>query len=247
MESKHISISQIKLFLKCPLAYKYRYIDGLKIAPTGSLLLGSSVHFSLEGNYKQKIESKQDFPTEKLLDLFSDRWDKEVQETIFDEDEKAGAVKEEGIKMVEVYHAQISPTITPKYVEKGFELSFNNVPYTLKGVIDLVDHQNVIIDHKTSKRSKSENDVTSDIQLTCYALAFRSIFGVEEKEMRFDVIVRNKTPKIQQLQTTRTQADIDRFLKVVGYVSRAIEQGIFYPNPNFMCGMCGYKDLCKKW
>ena len=63
METKHISVSQIKMFLRCPLQYKYRYIDNLKIPPTGSLLLGSSVHSSLEGNYRQKIETKQDLMT----------------------------------------------------------------------------------------------------------------------------------------------------------------------------------------
>jgi putative RecB family exonuclease len=117
----------------------------------------------------------------------------------------------------------------------------------LKGYIDLVDAKDVIIDHKTTKRSMSQEDVGSDLQLSCYALAYRSLLGGHEKELRFDILVRTKTPKIQQIVTTRTQDDIDRFLKMVAYVSKAIKSGIFYPNKNFMCSVCGYSGLCSKW
>lgn len=244
---KHISVTQLKMFLRCPLQFKYRYVDGLRIPPTGSLLLGKSIHSALEGNYSQKIETKQDLSMEQVTSLFSDRWEKEVKETSFDNGEKSGKVKDDGVNLISTYHSQISPTITPKFVEKGFDLSFSNVSYTLKGFIDLVDVDEVIVDHKTAKRSMSQDGAASDLQLTCYALAYRSLFGRPEKELRFDVMVRNKTPKMQQISSTRSQEDIDRFLKMLAYVSKAIESGIFYPNQNFMCGVCGFKELCRKW
>ncbi len=248
MESKHLSVSQIKMFLRCPLQYQFRYIDGLKIPPTGSLTLGKSIHSALEANYSQKITSKQDLPAEKVLDLFSDRWEQEVKETVFDMDEKAGTVKDDGVKMVTAYHGQISPTIQPRLVEHEFNLIFANVSYTLKGIIDLVDVEGTIIDHKTSKRSMNPEDVGSDIQLTCYALAYRTLFGVPEKELRFDVMVKTKVPKLQQIPTTRTQDDIRRFLKVLGFVSKAIQSGTLYPCENKQtCSWCGYRELCRKW
>ena len=248
MDDKHISVSQIKMFLRCPLQYKFRYLDGLKIPPTGSLSLGKSVHAALEANYSQKIATKQDLPAEKVLDLFSDRWEKEAVETVFDEDEKAGVVKDTGVKMVTVYHEQISPTIQPRLVEHEFNLSFENVSYTLKGIIDLVDVEGTIIDHKTSKRSMIPEDVGSDIQLTCYALAYRSLFSVSEKGLRFDVMVKTKVPKLQQIPTTRSQEDIQRFLKIMGFVSKAIQSGTLYPCENKQtCSWCGYRALCEKW
>lgn len=245
---KHISVSQIKMYLRCPLQYKYRYIDGLIIPPTSALTLGKSIHSALESNYSQKIETKLDLPAEKVVDLFSDSWEKEVQETIFEEDEKAGAIKDDGVKMVTVYHDQISPTIQPRLVEKEFNLSFENVSYTLKGIIDLIDISGTIIDHKTAKRSMTPEDVESNIQLTCYALAYRSLYGAEENELRFDVMVKTKVPKLQQISTKRTQDDINRFLKLMGYVSKAIQSGIFYPcEDRQTCSWCGYRGLCKKW
>ncbi len=244
----YLSVSRIKMFLRCPLQYKFRYIDGLIIPPTGSLTLGKSIHSALEANYSQKIESKQDLPAEKVLDLFSDRWEKEAAETIFGEDEKAGVVKDTGVKMVALYHDQISPTIQPRLVEHEFNLSFENVSYTLKGVIDLVTVAGEILDHKTSKRSMVPEDVRSDLQLSCYALAYRTLFGVPEQGLRFDVMVKTKEPKLQQIPTIRTQEDIQRFLKIMGFVSKAIQSGTLYPCENKQtCSWCGYRGLCSQW
>jgi putative RecB family exonuclease len=237
----------MKMYLRCPLQYKFRYIDGLKIPPVSALTLGKSIHSALETNYKQKIGTKTDLSTEQVLDLFSDKWETEVKETVFEEGEKPGVVKDDGIKLVSAYHKQVSPTIEPKLVEKDFELSFENVDYTLKGYIDLIDAKDVIIDHKTTKRSMSQEDVGTDLQLSCYALAYRSVLGGQEKELRFDVMVRTKTPKIQQIVTTRTQEDINRFLKILGHITKAIKSGIYYPNKNYFCSICGYNELCSRW
>lgn len=243
----HISISQIKMYLRCPLQYKFRYIDDLIIPPTSTLTLGKSIHATLETNYSQKIKTKEDLPLGYVMDIFSDTWNKEAENTQFEENEKPGQVKDEGIGLLGLYHAKISPKIQPKYVEKEFELGFDNVPYTLKGYIDLVDQDQIIIDHKTTKRSMAEDSVSKDLQLTCYALGYRTTTGEKETQLRLDIMVRNKQPKLQQLQTIRTEEDISRFLKIVAYVSKAIHSGIFYPNENFMCSICGYKDLCRKW
>lgn len=247
MNNNHLSVTQLKMYLRCPLQYKFRYIDGLKIPPASALTLGKSIHSALEVNYIRKIKTKDDLPIKQLTDLFSDFWDSGVKETVFEEDEKPGQVKDEGIGLISAYHKQVSPAIQPKIVEKEFELSFQNVDYTLKGRLDLVDSQDIIIDHKTTKRSMPEDSAANDIQLTCYAFAYRQVFGLQENALRFDVMVRNKIPKIQQLPTQRTQEDIDRFLKILAYVSKAIKTGIFYPNENHFCGMCGYKELCRGW
>src|ERR1039457_5494706 len=118
MEKPHLSVSQIKMYLRCPLQYRYRYIDGIKIPPTGSLLLGKSNHSALEGNYRQKIESKQDLPMEQVSDMFADSWESQVKETVFQEDEKSGETKDDGVNLIIAYHNQVAPSIQPKLVEK---------------------------------------------------------------------------------------------------------------------------------
>jgi hypothetical protein len=57
-------------------------------------------------------------------------------------------------------------------------------------------------------------------------MAFRSLYGRDERGVRFDVMVRSSRPnvqsRIQQLSGKRTQADIDRFLRLAGQVERGI-------------------------
>ena len=50
----YISPSRLNLWLKCPLAWKLRYIDGIKTPPTPALFLGTRVHDALEMFYRHR-------------------------------------------------------------------------------------------------------------------------------------------------------------------------------------------------
>lgn len=151
------------------------------------------------------------------------------------------------IALLKTYHKIVAPKVQPVEVEREFNLPIQDENYTPKGYIDLIDKNNLVIDHKTTKRSMRQDMIDSDLQLTTYSLAYRKLAGKEEKSLRFDVMVRTKQPKIQQIQTYRRQEDIERLVKLFRYVNKAIESGIFYPNQNFMCPNCGYRELCEKW
>ena len=45
----------------------------------------------------------------------------------------------------------------------------------------------------------------------------------------------------------QSQDDIDRFLRLAEQVERGINAGVFYPNENYICGICGYADACEHW
>lgn len=237
----------IRMYLRCPLQYYFRYICGLKIPPTGGLTLGRTVHRTLEENYRQKIQSHQDLPLQQLCQIFSERWDEEAQLTLFQEGEKPGQLKDEGIRLLDPYHRNVAPTVQPVEVEREFLLDTGAPQLPLKGYIDLIDDQGTIIDYKTTKRSFPADAAENDLQLTAYALAYRTLYGQNENGLRLDVLARTKQPKVQQLETTRTQADIDRFLRLAEHAERAINAEVYYPNDNFMCGICGYRDMCGDW
>ena len=132
-------------------------------------------------------------------------------------------------------------------VERESLLDTGVTELPFKGYIDLIDKQRYIIDHKTSKRSFPRDAAEGDIHLTAYALAYRKLYGQDEKGVRLDVMVITKQPKMQQLKATRTQADIERFLRIAEKVEQGIKAGIFYPNENYMCNICGYREMCEKW
>ena len=184
---------------------------------------------------------------EELKERFSFHWAEESKETTFKKDEKTGELKDEGIKLISKYLEDIAPTVNPKEVERKFELRFQNVPYTLVGIIDLIEENGTIVDLKCSKKSPNQADIDRDIQLTAYQIGYKSMYGKDPEGLRFDYVVRNKAAKTVQCKTERTPEDLNRFLKLVGHVSKAIENDIYYPNESMMCSCCGYGKLCKKW
>ena len=50
----YISPSRLNLWLKCPLAFKLRYIDGVRSPTTPNLFLGKRVHQGLEIFYRHR-------------------------------------------------------------------------------------------------------------------------------------------------------------------------------------------------
>ena len=50
----YISPSRLNLWLRCPLAFRLRYIDGIVAPTTPSLFLGKMVHFGLEILYRHR-------------------------------------------------------------------------------------------------------------------------------------------------------------------------------------------------
>jgi putative RecB family exonuclease len=246
-DQPHLSVTQLRMYLRCPLQYFFRYACGLKMPPMGETALGRTIHETLKENYRQKIQSGMDLPLEQITDFFSDRWEKNAPEAVFSDDENAGHLKDDGIGLLAAYHKLVAPHVQPVAVEQEFLVNTGHTALPLNGYIDLIDDKGVIIDHKTTKRSFPVDAAAKDIQLTAYAMAHRALFNRPESSVRLDVMVRNKQPKIQQLQATRTQEDIDRFLRLIQQAERGINAEIFYPNENYMCGYCGYREMCEKW
>jgi hypothetical protein len=50
----YVSPSRLALWLKCPLAFKLRYVDGIRTPPTQNLFLGKRVHDGLEFYYRHR-------------------------------------------------------------------------------------------------------------------------------------------------------------------------------------------------
>ena len=50
----YISPSRLNAWLKCPVAFKLRYLEGIRSRTTPSLLLGKAVHAGLECYYRHR-------------------------------------------------------------------------------------------------------------------------------------------------------------------------------------------------
>lgn len=247
---QHLSYTQIDCMLSCPRKYCFRYIQRLP-APVGSaLLLGRAYHKALEVNFQEKVRTGTDVGMPVLLDAFDSEWNRMLQhEEIQWDDESPAEIKDMGRRLVGIYMESVAPFVMPAEVERKFSIALPGLDgYTLDGVIDLITDQGVIIDHKTSSKSKSESDVAKDLQASAYAAAMLADPTLSEVWIEFHTAVKAKTPNIQRLATMRNRQDAEWFIQLASEVLQQIKAGIFPPNPNsYLCSprWCGYWERCK--
>ena len=244
----YLSVSQINSYLRCPAQYCLRYVKGITMPPTRGLTVGKVVHSAIEQNYKQKMQSGVDLPLDVIRDITATEFDRQAPLTDWGEDDP-GKAKDEAITLASLYHQEVAPTVMPAAVELRVEVEFENVDYSLLGYIDLIDSEGFIRDTKTATRTPSEDEASKSLQLTTYYLAYQINYGCEPAGVKLDYLVNTKTPKYVQLQAARTQEDVDRLLRLIGYVAGAISAGHFYPNPtSFLCSEknCQYWQHCQK-
>jgi hypothetical protein len=241
------------MWLRCPRQWEFRYVKGLKIPTPAMVLLGTAYHGALETNFKYKLERKEDLPLVDVLDAFATCWERRLipvpqavegysLEEIDWEGYEPGEVKDKGIQLVKAYRQSIAPRINPKDVELRIEKATGGVSFI--GSIDLIDESGLVIDHKTSYRSKSQGEAERDLQPSAYAYLLDKPLDFE-----FHVALRTGVPGIQRIGTKRTRQDIEWYLEMVKLILFEMKTGIAPPNPtSYMCSpkWCGYWNLCRR-
>lgn len=249
MKVDHISFTQVQMYLRCPRAYYYRYIKGLKIPPRGSLILGKAVHFGIEVALKEKKETAIDPPISLVDDAFHEAWEANIEEneTII-WDEKPEKIKDDGYKLARKWHKTRLPKTEPLEIEVPVEVEFKNTDLKLKAVVDLIDRNDRIVDYKVRKR-RVNGEAKNSLQLSIYLLALSKLKGekVEIAEVAIENLIRKKEPEIVIDTAKRTWKHVEFALDTISQVVKAIEQEIFPPSPgNRLCSpnWCGYWKLC---
>lgn len=262
-----ISPTQIRAYQRCPLAYRYRFIDGLEAPPSPSSLLGHALHAAIEANYRSKRRTRSDLALSELHDTFDRVW----EEGLPAEGDDARApraefesTREEGYKILEFYRAQVAPSIRPHLIEHRFNLKLPGVPVPVAGQVDLIDQEGTVIDHKSSAHPYPQDYLDTDVQLFCYSAGY-GVFrlGVKLKAgelppaamlppARMDIVIRGPEPALQRLNKRYNRPDLERLLGIVHDVAGAIGKGEYRPfwqieereNPWRTCSGCEYFGIC---
>jgi putative RecB family exonuclease len=138
-------------------------------------------------------------------------------------------------------------------VEEAFIFEINGIPLPIVGAIDLVEQDEsgtiIITDHKTSSRAYSIDEIDQNPQVTIYQMAARANgFADREILLKFDCLVKTKTPKFEQYYTTRTDTDEIRLVRKIQTVWNGINSQVFIPNDTgWKCKGCPYKKACNEW
>lgn len=245
----HISFSQINMYLKCSLQHYWRYHEGIINPPRAVMTLGGSYDFAHSHNLKQKIESHVDLGEAEVLDAFTTNFDVQKGETIWMPGEGADSFRAEGIKLVKKYHSEMSPRIQPVAVQEMIKVNFSNLDIEFWAIPDIVTDSKIIIDNKVTGKTPNQADIDKDLQPTSYALAYRNKYNKIERGFQFHNMVRlKKGAELKPFTTSRSEADVNRLLKIIGHVLHGIREKIYHPcNPKcWWCSeaWCGYHQIC---
>ena len=249
----YLSASQINLYLLCSLKYRFNYIDRLpKPFKSSGLVFGSAVHSSLEWFAKERLK-KSESSLEKLLKIFAADWFCQTVEAKirYKNGESEKSLLFMGKQMLRQYfHSEKKPVVNaeiPFSLPLVDPISGAVLGVTLEGYIDLIQQGHEIVEFKTSTRTLTEQTVKDSVQLTCYSYAYEMLFQARPQRLTVVNLVKTRTPKQVILRTKRTKKDHQRLFHLAQEVLRGIKQGIFIPQPSWLCKDCEYAAPCKEW
>lgn len=257
----YISPSRLNLWLRCPLAFKAKYIDGIVPPPTPSLFVGKRVHDALEVFYRHRHLGVVDFGVEGAVKRVRDSWDQaaEAEAMKFESVQESEILRQQTIGLVTVYLEQMAGAgEIPLAVETSMEAPLicpdtgEDLGIPLTGIVDLVvDDRDgpLICDFKTAAKSAAPFEVTHEIQLTSYSYLYRRATGLEEGALEIRSLIKTRTPKIERHRYgSRSGAHFRRLFAVVRAYLDDLDANRFVFRPGFGCVVCDFRDgLCREW
>jgi len=241
------------MWQRCPKQWEFRYQRGLKLPPKGVMLQGSAYHAALKANFRHKIDSGEDLDIREVMDAYDTSWRERTSSKVEDlldldletdnidwEGKEPGSLKDEGYKLLSLYHRNVAPSVIPKFVEQREEKPIGReVIYV--GYPD-IETETEIIDHKLKSKSMNQMDADRDTQPLSYCLL------KDKRRFAFHVVVKKKVPEIQIIKVAKTNKDIIWWADAVKQIVAQMKTGIAPPNhTGWWCSdrFCGYWKLCR--
>ncbi|MBF0259579.1 MAG: PD-(D/E)XK nuclease family protein [Desulfamplus sp.] len=254
----HLSASSIKAYLDCGLYYKFSRIDKLARTHTSdNLIFGSTIHKVL-ADYNQEKLIGNHMGLDDLYELFKKYWTEAVKSTDnikYSKGKTFESLLKQGKELLRTYMSQAPrDQYEIMAVEEPFEFKIDGVDLPVIGVMDIVERDEndtvIISDYKTVGTSTTINEVDNNFQLTVYYMAAK-LNGYVDREivLKLDCLVKTKTPRFEQVYTSRNSDDEQRAVKKIKEVCNGIQKEVFIPNADgsWKCGGCEYKVYCDDW
>ena len=248
------SYSRISTFEKCPLKFKFRYIDKIvpEIEKTIEAHLGKTVHSSLEYLYLNVKGGK--IPSiDEIIVSYTDEWEKEFtpDTIIVNHDLTEKDYFNKGIQFIVSYYTQHHPfDDNTLEVEKRILLELDEEgSYKIQGFIDRLAYnletgEYEIHDYKTANYPPSIESLKKDRQLALYSLAIKKLYG-EDKEVSliWHFLAHNK-----KIHIKKNNEELEKIRNETLETIKKIESTEkFPPHKSKLCDWCEYKSICPAW
>ncbi len=246
------SLSQVNAYLACPLKYRFQYVDQIpRPWRVSALAFGISVHAAVEWFHRERMAGRTPDLTETLKVFDADWYAQNLEPLVFSERESKDSLAEKGRQMLQIYTESVNG-VKPVAVERPFELDLADpetgelLDVRLRGVIDLVEEGETLVDLKTAARTLEQGGLERHLQLSTYALAFFLLHGSIPR-LRLDMLLKTTKPRLERHETSRTVEDLGWTARLIQQVALAIQTEHFYPNPSWRCSECEYFAHCQRW
>jgi CRISPR/Cas system-associated exonuclease Cas4 (RecB family) len=272
---KNLSVSKIEAYLKCPLAFKYRYVDKVPELTSPVLAAGSAFHAVIEHGLLARSAGRTADPKE-LDDRFGPAWDGQFRE----DEQKPGflgwredpadpldRMKEEYRALVRLAATEVLPKICPWHIDGrpviehriDLEVQSAEGPFPVVGYIDLLGHDGLLIDWKTTRDTEDQGGKDEEykrkknargwLQFAAYSCFTWPLTGQENQPARKIFMVRGPKPRVEHFDYVVTQAHREWFMRVAGDVWTAIKRDVYPPdNTGWWCDerFCSFYGPCQE-
>lgn len=252
---EHLSYSSISTYLSCPAYWRRRYLDKMPTATSIALVFGSAWHNTVEdyltrrvmGNDALDLAAIWDEHWKLQLESYSNiDWGLDTPEQHYNEGLRL-LLDKETLKALDEIRPKVLETGMP-VIEKRIEVILPGVGVPIIGYIDVITDDGVPGDFKTSSKSWTADRALDEMQPVFYLAALNQLGELEDYRFRHYVIVKNKTPKFQVIETVRRAGELFFLMQMVRSVWNGIQAEAFFENPTtWKCNprYCEYWNDCR--
>lgn len=233
-----LSKSKVNTYLKCPLEFKFQYIDEIEVPQNKYMALGSDVHLIAE-KFSEKFEDNLD-DVDIENELLKIAFEENIGYDLTDHIDNLGSF------------------FTKAFVENDYKL-FCQEEYIIdeenrfSGICDIIlEDENgelIVIDYKTSKSSSFSK---YRLELCYYKLLVENVFG---KPVSRVGIFFTKNGRLRLLDVCDEENkryylnndEIQEAIDTLHEVRKDINSGKFPAKKQFLCRYCTYSDHCEKY
>ena len=237
------SYTQISQYVSCPRRYRYRYLDGWQEKDTrAAMLFGRAFEQAIAALFRHEDRFGQ---AVRAVGCCARTWSwstppRETWDNMF----------QQGVQLLERFvqdgRVRIPEPRTRQQVQFSRALSSGNSFVAFVDAIGELDGTPCVLEWKTSSARYPEEPVgiiALDPQLICYSW----MTGIDAVAQV--VFVRKRSPEVQYLKATITDAQRRQFETLVEDTMRGVESGLFLPHsgirfPQNICTSCPFVGLC---
>lgn len=244
---RSLSHTRIDKFLRCPLAYKFQYVDDRERLGGRPLRIGLAVHECLEHYMEHIIDNgiEKDVEAMKELayeqDIPADEWNEMfnicmnfARNNLFDE-----------------------PFNNPKIESQlALDKHFNQTDWraddaVIRGVFDFIEREDddaiIITDYKTNRKIPSQTSLDNNLQLEIYAWMLSKVADFDIVQTKLWFVRYNK-----QMSRTITLNEINNHIedKLMGFFDQMAqhEENESYPaRVSKECSWCDFANICPEY